>query len=492
MRPSQYSDRRRRRSASYVTVQLVREVVLRGGRLEKTNVFGVSDGDLGTRVSTMGCGFATAVLAFASVAVLVDAVLLDLELTKELEEVIKGDNFVLSMKHIKPRKRSRGLLETLFAVDFPGAEHKFSLLLDRQVNRVIVETLEDSRKRSQHFVVDSLHDESSINSLILAVNQTQPGAHATLYIDCTSYGMVALPKTLRDMFSSMRHPKIEVYHERKYPVEIDGHRNIRMVLSRNECPITLDTALKRKFDKIFSGDFREVNDDPNIQSLQADIPYRGDIPMLHQLDDSGILTALNKLITVVNLEVKRCEATTQALEHIRQLIEQCEMCKVRPAPPPPVIASCDSHPPNCFPGVRCLNTVSGPTCGPCPRGYFGNGFRCTPGRTCDDNPCFDGVQCRDTENGAVCDRCPEGYEGDGFTCRRGCTPNFCYPGVQCRLTSGGPECGPCPANYEGNGRNCRRCPSGYESDGRTCRSRDPCLYNACLPGCVPTWTSPRH
>lgn len=75
---------------------------------------------------------------------------------------------------------------------------------------MIVETLEDGKKRSQHFTVDKLHDDSTINSLILSVNQTQPGAHATLYLDCISYGMVALPKPLRDMFLGMNNPRLEV------------------------------------------------------------------------------------------------------------------------------------------------------------------------------------------------------------------------------------------------------------------------------------------
>lgn len=73
-----------------------------------------------------------------------------------------------------------------------------------------METLEDGKKRSQHFTVDTLHDDSTIKSLILSVNQTQPGAHATLYLDCTSYGMVALPKTFKDMFLSMKNSRLEV------------------------------------------------------------------------------------------------------------------------------------------------------------------------------------------------------------------------------------------------------------------------------------------
>lgn len=75
---------------------------------------------------------------------------------------------------------------------------------------VVVQTLEESRTRQQHFTVDVLHEDSIIKSLILAVNQSQPTAHASLYIDCVAYGMVATPKSLRDMYTSMKRPFLEV------------------------------------------------------------------------------------------------------------------------------------------------------------------------------------------------------------------------------------------------------------------------------------------
>jgi syndecan 4 len=55
--------------------------------------------------------------------------------SREVEEVIRYDSFVLSMKHIKPRRRLRGSVETLFAVDFPGSQQKFVLMLDRRSKR---------------------------------------------------------------------------------------------------------------------------------------------------------------------------------------------------------------------------------------------------------------------------------------------------------------------------------------------------------------------
>ncbi|CAH1164418.1 unnamed protein product [Phaedon cochleariae] len=441
----------------------------------------------------MACGVVTVFLALAGLALIADAVLLDLELTKELEGVIKSENFVLSIKHIKPRRKSRGhsQLETLFSVDFPGAEDKFSLSLDRKLKRVIVESLEDGRKRSQHFVVDALHDESVIKSLILAVNQSKPGAHATLYLDCTSYGMVALPKTLRDMFNSMKNPRFEAYHERKYPVELDGHRDLRMVLSRNECPLPLDADVSKKFDHLFTTDLsNDLKDDPNIQAQQPDYePYRGDIPLVSKLDDSGILNALNILIKVVNLEVQRCEASAQAIDHLRRLIEQCEGCRRQPAP---VVATCATHPPNCFPGVRCHDTAEGPRCGSCPRGYIGDGRQCIPGRLCSENPCFPGVRCRDTPRGAECEACPRGYEGDGITCTRRrdpCEYNPCAPGTNCVPIGEEPyyTCQGCPEGSTGNGSNCQdidECDLVQPCDPRvTCHNLRPGFRcDPCPPG----------
>ncbi|XP_049825220.1 cartilage oligomeric matrix protein [Aethina tumida] len=403
----------------------------------------------------MGSGVATGLLLLVCTVFLVDAVTLDLGLTKELEEVIKKDEFVLSLKHLKARKRNRGSVETLFSVDFPGAEHKFILQLDRKTKRVVVETLEDSRKRSQHFTVDTINENTTIKSLILAVNQSQPGAHATLYIDCISYGMVATPKSMREMYISMRQPRMEVFHERKYPMEIDGQRDLRMVLSRNECPMPLETSYQKV--DFLDHNANSLKDDNGFQSYSADYPNRGDIPLVSTPEDFGIIEALNKLITATNEMQRKCERDSQALDHIRRLLEECDLCRQRPAP---IVPTCASHPPSCFPGVQCHDTAEGPRCGNCPRGYIGNGYDCRPGRTCADRPCYPGVECRDGPNGAVCGRCPDGYEGNGEQCREirrnPCDYNPCAPGTTCYPTDEHPyyRCLGCPPGFTGNGTNC--------------------------------------
>ena len=61
-------------------------------------------------------------------------VLLPAELTDRLESFIKEDNFVITLTHVKPRRRLRGT-ENLFSVDFPNTLNKFSVLLNRQQKR---------------------------------------------------------------------------------------------------------------------------------------------------------------------------------------------------------------------------------------------------------------------------------------------------------------------------------------------------------------------
>ncbi|GBN82393.1 hypothetical protein AVEN_140433-1 [Araneus ventricosus] len=56
---------------------------------------------------------------------------------------------------------------------------------------------------------------------------------------------------------------------------------------------------------------------------------------------------------------------------------------------------------------------------------------CRGGRTCRDRPCFSGVTCTDTPGGFRCGPCPRGFLGDGITCRpeKTCLDRPCYPGI---------------------------------------------------------------
>lgn len=419
------------------------------------------------------------ILGLLCVPLVLDALSLDSAASKELENIIKKDNFMVSLKHIKPKKRSKGASETLFSVVFPGSEQKFALFLDRKTKRVVVETLEEGRKRRQHFTVDVLEEDTTIKSLILSINQRQPGAHATLYIDCTSYGMVATPKSLKDMFTNMDEPKLEVHHEKRYLLEVEGQRDIRTVLSRNDCPLELESKSLNQFDdESFLNNY--LRDDPNVYD-----PGRGDIPSVSVLDENSLLKALNELIRSVNTLHRKVGEEHNSIEWIRRYMEECDICKRAPPTPLPTPKpwrpSCETNPPNCFSGVRCMDTEQGPRCGPCPSGYYGNGYDCRPVRRCREGSCFPGVVCEDHATGYRCGPCPSGYEGDGQQCKRTCRSRPCFTGVSCEDTSTGFRCGRCPQGYEGNGEECRRIPTPQ-----------PCSYQPCGPGCAPQWNAPRQ
>lgn len=55
--------------------------------------------------------------------------------TRDLEANIKNDEFTVSLKHIKPKKRQREAAETLFSVDFPGSRQKFAVTMDRRAQK---------------------------------------------------------------------------------------------------------------------------------------------------------------------------------------------------------------------------------------------------------------------------------------------------------------------------------------------------------------------
>ena len=67
-------------------------------------------------------------------------------------------------------------------------------------------------------------------------------------------------------------------------------------------------------------------------------------------------------------------------------------------------------------GVRCVDTLTGYECGPCPPGWTGNGVQCED--ACAPQPCHPGVRCDATSHAPYfkCAPCPKGFTGDGITC----------------------------------------------------------------------------
>ncbi|KAK5648496.1 hypothetical protein RI129_003388 [Pyrocoelia pectoralis] len=404
-------------------------------------------------------GIAISFLALTSFILYADGLSLDPVATKQLEEQIKSDELLITLQHIKSRKRARVARETLFMVDFPNSSQKFILMLDRYSKKVVVETVEDGRTRTQYFTVDSLDELATIKSIILVINQTQPGAYVNLYVDCKSQGRIATPKSMRDMFSTMKNPFLQVFRERKYEMEIDNEESFRRVIQRNNCPtssFSTEASINKNFVD-FIDTSKDLDHDPNIQAMQSSYyPNRGDIPSATELSESAILDSLNALIKAVNTLTVDIRNQHQVIDHLKNLLESCNICNSAAATVQP---TCATNPPQCFPHVQCQDTLNGPRCGSCPYGYTGNGYDCVHVRTCRDYPCFHDVQCRDTDHGYECGPCPPGYEGDGEHCakRSGCEFNPCHSGVHCTPLPTHPfyRCEGCPPGFTGNGTFCR-------------------------------------
>ncbi|XP_014256700.1 cartilage oligomeric matrix protein [Cimex lectularius] len=359
---------------------------------------------------------------------------LDTEMAAALEESLESDTIVLSIRHLRPKRRKNKIgVETLLLVS--SSNEKLQLKLDREDKKVIVETLDEKK----HFNLPSIVQEKVIDSLVFLIDLKKDESDITLYANCIMEGKVTLSQSLKKMFHTKS--KLQVYRDRRNIIDLDSDTKVQEVLNRLKCDL---------HDQMLANDATDMAEDYRPQ-------IRGDIPIIHDCDENLLVETINKLINVV----KRLEQEMQSMrtenQALRQLLEQCDVC--RPASESHTRVTCNSDPAPCFPGVECRDTSDGPTCGRCPSGYVGNGFECKPGISCDQSPCYPGVRCYDSVDGFQCGSCPHGYTGNGQHCKQqryGCEYNPCSRGVDCQNTNEPPyyRCGSCPDGYTGNGTNC--------------------------------------
>ncbi|XP_046753629.1 cartilage oligomeric matrix protein isoform X2 [Diprion similis] len=364
----------------------------------------------------------------------------DEALTKELEEALNDDNFVIAVKNIKPKKR-RGP-ETLLIADFSGSKEKFKVILDRRTKQVAIETVHHGSVHTERFDVKGLDDSTIVKNLLLHVHQVQPDANVELYVNCAHHGNLPMNKTLRDMAGILRTVRLEVYKERKHKAKVYSGMEMSDVLMRENCP----------------SEFLDVETMQGIEPQEdlTRIPRRGDIQIIPDWDEKRCLTeallvkTLNSLIESIRRIRDEVEFNKRETQHLRSLIENCAGCKQQ-------VSSCSMNSP-CYPGAQCRDTSTGPQCGSCPRGYVGDGITCRRSNPCAEQRCFPGVACYNMDDGYKCGPCPSGYTGDGERCDqlKGCQLQVCHSGVQCIPMNSPPyyRCGPCPAGFTGNGTKC--------------------------------------
>ncbi|XP_015584860.1 cartilage oligomeric matrix protein [Cephus cinctus] len=416
-------------------------------------------------------GVVALVVFFAAMATFsVMAVTPDEGLSKSLKEALNEDEFAIVVKHVKPRKKQTDRLETLLRADFSKTKEQFVLKLDRLEKRIILETTENGHTHFDTFLVESLDESTPIKNLILHVRQEPRHSLVDLYVDCVYQGEIRTKRSFHKITEDAATLHLEVYKERKYHTKIYKTSGIDAILRQENCPLDLL-------------DFDEMQAFQPSLSNNNEISRRGDMGILHDLDDQICLTeiiknTINELIAAIRNLQNEVKSNRLETQHLRQLIENCVACK--PGNEPPQI-SCTVNSP-CYPGAQCRDTSRGPECGLCPRGLVGDGRTCRPGITCADQPCFRAEMCHDTYNGYRCDPCPEGYVGNGETCTmrpNGCESNPCYPAAECIPTNNYPfyECGPCSEGYTKNGTTCQ--------DINECEVARPCDHRVRCMNLVP-------
>lgn len=377
-----------------------------------------------------------------------------------------NDIYIVSTLKVQPKTLAVvfGLYSTRSSVRY----FEFSVL--GRLNKVSVRYVKSDGKPQ----VTTFHNvplaDGKRHAVLLHVSGLRRGpAAAELYIDCTQAGSAHnLPPIFTKMPQNADSIEIRTAHRRAQ----DSVEDVKFVLggSINKVAALQDCMLQQSDAAGIAGD-----------------SGRHLVVQMTQLNE--MLAEMKQLLrqqvtetTLLRYTIAKCHACGIGLTDLEEL----NMRPVVPTTPKPRCAT-DS----CFRGVKCVDTKDGFRCGPCPKGFVGDGIRCTDEDECRISPCSAGVRCVNTFPGYKCEDCPAGYTGrsvsgvgveharihkqvcvDMDECsdgrNGGCTPNS-----QCINTMGSFRCGDCEGGYTGNQvRGCK--------PEKSCNNRllNPCHANA--------------
>ncbi|KAL5282144.1 COMP family protein [Megaselia abdita] len=158
-----------------------------------------------------------------------DLLTLDPAASSLLEHYIKNKDVIISLKHIRPRRKLSISTEALFVIDLPKIKHKISFFLNRVEHLVTMDISSNSLTVSKSFLLPYNNESSTIRSLAIAFH----GKQISLYIECNEVSVHSVEKGLSQLYLQSDTPSIKLFRERKYPLYFDG--SIDDALSRGNC-----------------------------------------------------------------------------------------------------------------------------------------------------------------------------------------------------------------------------------------------------------------
>ncbi|CRK87307.1 CLUMA_CG001109, isoform A [Clunio marinus] len=260
---------------------------------------------------------------------------LDPDASTDLEQYIR-DDFTISLRHIRPRRKAKISIEALFMIDFPSAKNKFTFYLDRKAKRVTIDINSNSQIFSKHLNAPSLNETITIRSLAVSFSENK----IALFIDCKNVYKDEMEFNLSKLYLNMDEPDVKLLRERKYPLFID--RNIESALSRTNCQKTSKQKGYRKMMKDSEShgyyndqdvnrkrgrrEHRYNNRYGHSQNQLINPSYRGDISVVSGDCDENLLAKMNDLIALVKKLEKDIANQHGDVRRLQSLIENCAGC----------------------------------------------------------------------------------------------------------------------------------------------------------------------
>lgn len=346
----------------------------------------------------------------------------DFRTTADLGNALCNKNASIAILLREMSSRPRPFSHTIVTIDFLVTNYRLTFGLDPGKGQMLLTVTGPSNLEQKYRVPGNLSAGEHITIFLPDPRGDKLPAELKVYVNCSLQQTIQLPTSMYDMLQ--HHTEVQVERDRKMNVTILTGISWQNALESSGCSVSSVRQAAQSTQPEYEVYYNVRDQEILIQTL------------------SELTLALKELRNNMDLQVRETK-------YLREALQNCAMCRGEGP-------SCRDRP--CFPGVACTDVSGGYRCGPCPRGFIGDGIICRPEITCRDRPCYNGVRCYDTDTGYRCGPCPTGYTGDGVNCKPldRCSENPCFSGVRCTNIDVAPffRCGQCPEGFIGNGTHC--------------------------------------